>query len=90
MELDPRLRYQTPGEMLADLTAVEQRLQSSEDADLSSIPSSNAGGTQPIVMLVESSPRLQDTLRTKLSIAATACSLTGDPQTAPRNGSPRA
>lgn len=80
MELDPRLRYQTPGEMLADLTAVEQRLQASEDADLTAIPSSNAGGTQPIVMLVESSPRLQDTLRTKLKHSGYRVLLTGDPQ----------
>ena len=60
MELDPRLRYQTPGEMLADITAVEHRLRENEDPDLATLPSSNAGGSQPIVMLVESSARVQE------------------------------
>jgi len=78
MELNPRMRYQTPGELLADLTVLQQRLSDGEAADLSSLPS--VGGKQRIVMLVESSPKLQDTLRTQLKRHGFRVLVTADPQ----------
>jgi serine/threonine-protein kinase len=80
MELDPRLRYQAPGEMLADLTQLERRLSDNEDTELASLTSTNSGSAQHIVMLVESSARLQDTLRTKLKSRGYRVLVTGDPQ----------
>jgi serine/threonine protein kinase len=69
MSLDPDERYQTPAEMLLDLTVVEQKLAASPDGQLDELPDFTAGmGAQLIqkqrsLMIVESNNQLQDTFR---------------------------
>lgn len=69
MALDPDERYQTPAEMLLDLTVVEQKLAASPDGQLEELPDFTPGmGAQLIqkqrsLMIVESNNQLQDTFR---------------------------
>ncbi len=69
MSLDPDERYQTPAEMLLDLTVVEQKLAASPDGQLEELPDFTPGmGAQLIqkqrsLMIVESNNQLQDTFR---------------------------
>ena len=77
MELSPKMRYSTPGDLLADLIVLQQRLSEGEAADLASLPS--VAGKQKIVMLVEASPKLQDTLRDQLKRHGFRVLVTADP-----------
>ena len=77
MELSPKMRYQTPADLLADLTVLQQRLSEGDAADLSALPS--AAGKQKIVMLVESSAKVQDTLRGHLKRHGFRVLVTADP-----------
>lgn len=69
MALDPDERYQTPAEMLMDLTVVEQKLAASPDGQLEELPDFTPGmGAQLIqkqrsLMIVESNNQLQDQFR---------------------------
>ncbi len=78
MELDPRQRYQMPGEMLADLLAVQKRLE--EGNDLSSLNSLTLNSKQRTLMLVESNAKLQDVLRDQLKKNGFRVLVTADPQ----------
>jgi serine/threonine-protein kinase len=75
MELDAKVRYQTPAEMLIDLNVMQQRV--SEGA---SLDSATLGVKQRILMIVESSPRIQDILRTQLKQIGYRVLVTADPQ----------
>jgi serine/threonine-protein kinase len=75
MELDARVRYQTPGEMLVDLNVMQQRINEGESLD-----SAQLGVKQRALMIVESSPRIQDVLRTQLKQSGYRVLVTADPQ----------
>lgn len=94
MEISPHLRYQTPGEMLAELQLVERRL--AEGADVVDQPASGgqdasmlfdlweekAEQVQRAVMVVESNVQMQDVLRTGLKRIGYRVLLTRDPERA--------
>jgi serine/threonine-protein kinase len=75
MELDAKVRYQTPGEMLADLNVMQQRISEGQNLD-----SATLGVKQRALMIVESSPRIQDVLRTQLKQSGYRVLVTADPQ----------
>jgi len=75
MELDAKLRYQTPGELLADLNVMQQRISEGQSLDNAAI-----GVKQRSLMIVESSARIQDVLRTQLKHAGYRVLVTADPQ----------
>ncbi len=75
MELDAKVRYQTPGEMLIDLNVMQQRINEGESLD-----SAQLGVKQRVLMIVESSPRIQDVLRTQLKQSGYRVLVTADPQ----------
>ena len=77
MELSPKMRYSTPGDLLTDLIVLQQRLSEGETTDLASLPS--VAGKQKVVMLVEASPKLQDTLRDQLKRHGFRVLVTADP-----------
>jgi serine/threonine-protein kinase len=64
MEMEPNARYQTPGELLYDLTALSARLKESA-GDMDSLSELPAGPSlrQRTVMVVESNTQLQDKFR---------------------------
>jgi eukaryotic-like serine/threonine-protein kinase len=75
MEIDAKVRYQTPAEMLADLNVMQQRLNGGESLD-----SATLGVKQRALMIVESSERIQDVLRTQLKQSGYRVLVTADPQ----------
>lgn len=75
MELDAKLRYQTPGELLADINLLQQRLTDGETLDNAAL-----GVKQRALMIVESSPRIQDVLRTQLKQSGYRVLVTDNPQ----------
>jgi serine/threonine-protein kinase len=64
MEMEPNARYQTPGELLYDVTALSARLKESA-GDVDSLSELPAGPSlrQRTVMVVESNTQLQDKFR---------------------------
>jgi serine/threonine-protein kinase len=92
MDLDPHRRYQTPGDMLADLELAEKRLGSEPNG------SNGKGGApagyrpdepppedtdqQPAVMVIEPRTAMQDVFRAELKKAGYRVLLTGDPSRA--------
>ncbi|HEX3998146.1 MAG TPA: protein kinase [Pirellulales bacterium] len=75
MELDVKMRYQTPGEVLADLNIMQQRIAEGQSLDNAAI-----GVKQRSLMIVEPSPRIQDVLRTQLKQSGYRVLVTSDPQ----------
>ncbi len=79
MELNPKHRYQTPGEMLADLSVLQRRMNapegSAEAAAVVDLPGKNR-----TIMIVESNAKLQDLLRDQLKKYGYRVLVTGDPQ----------
>ena len=64
MELNPKQRYQTPSEMLAELTSVQRRMSAPEGTEAAAVVE-----VQPknrTVMIVESNAKAQDLLRDQL------------------------
>jgi serine/threonine-protein kinase len=89
MELNPTVRYQTPGEMLAELHATMARLDESgtsapADGDdaAKETPASPAAGTQRTLMLVESNVKLQDIFRERLKTNGYRVLVVADPERA--------
>lgn len=93
MELSVNLRYQSPGEMLADLKAVMQRLSdpsaAASDEQVSSAKTAPAAATpaepaapQRTLMLVESNVALQDIIRQRLKKNGYRVLVTADPDRA--------
>ena len=75
MDLNVRQRYQTPGELLADLNIMQQRLSEGESLDNAAL-----GVKQRTLMVVESNPRVQDMLRTQLKQSGYRVLITENPQ----------
>lgn len=92
MSLDPYRRYQTPGEMLADLELAERRLLEEPDGGngfanaRAEPPEGEPPDAQPqaapTVMVVEPNARLQDIFRDGLKRVGYRVLLTSDPQRA--------
>jgi serine/threonine protein kinase len=93
MQLDPEVRYQSPGEMLNDLKAAAQRLGDPDAADSAEEePSSQTPAAAPppvastpprrTVMFVESNVSLQNVLRERLKTKGYRVLVTADPDRA--------
>ncbi len=89
MDLDPGRRYQTPGDMTADLEMAEKRLggePNGSNGNGSTVPANQPDESpfddpeqQPGIMVIESSTRMQDVFRSELKKAGYRVLLTGDP-----------
>jgi tRNA A-37 threonylcarbamoyl transferase component Bud32 len=96
MELNPEKRYQTPGEMLADVklaikiiseggdttAPVEETIAAAAQGDVSAAPPAELEGKSHTVMVVESNVALQDILREKLKQLGYRVLVTVDPDRA--------
>ncbi len=89
MELDPAERYQSPGEMLADLKATMQKIgqpgaPAVEEEDAGAAASAPAAPTRPrlTLMFVESNVQLQDIIRERLKNNGYRVLVTRDPDRA--------
>jgi serine/threonine-protein kinase len=90
MALEPSRRYQTPGEMLADVESTLKRLEDGTCAGDQGVatesgqgsPAGEAGQPERCVMLVEANLQMQEVLREGLKKAGYRVLLTGDPQRA--------
>ncbi len=84
MELDPNERYQSPGEMLADLKSAMQRMNepytASEEEPVKAAPQPAAPSHS--LMFVESNVPLQDIIRQRLKKNGYRVLVTADPQRA--------
>jgi serine/threonine-protein kinase len=80
MELEPNARYQTPGELLGDVTALVRRLKENV-SDVESLAELSAGPSlkQRTVMVVESSTPLQDKFRDLFKSNGFRVLVTSDP-----------
>jgi serine/threonine-protein kinase len=80
MELEPNARYQTPGELLNDLTALLRRLKENA-SDVESLAELETGPVfkQRTVMVVESSTQLQDKFRELFKSNGFRVLVTSDP-----------
>jgi len=86
MELNPERRYQTPGEMLADLKVVQDMHrngtlvdESSEEVTPNRTEAPEFEGEGHTVMVIESNPKMQDLLREKLKSRGYRVLVTADP-----------
>ncbi|MBN2023406.1 MAG: protein kinase [Pirellulales bacterium] len=85
---DPERRYQTPAAVLSDLRAAAKRLddeagaEGRDDAAAPKAAPTAEAGAQRSVMVVESSPQMQDIFRTGFKKAGYRVLLTGDPERA--------
>lgn len=75
MDLNVRQRYQTPGELLADLNIMQQRLSEGESLDNAAL-----GVRQRTLMVVESNAKIQDMLRAQLKQSGYRVLITENPQ----------
>ncbi len=86
MALDPARRYQTPGEMLADVEAALRRLESEAQGAGQADVAAPAAESQPAierrVMVVESNPDMQNLFREGLKKSGYRVLLTSDPERA--------
>ena len=83
MSMEPARRYQTPGEMLADLEAALNRPQSDEQSTEPSEPSIAVEAAPPVerpIMVVEANVEMQNMLRDGLRKAGYRVLLTSDPR----------
>jgi serine/threonine-protein kinase len=98
MEFQPDKRYQTPGQMLADVEAAIKRIQNPESAvpvavggstDVEHIdPEEQMEGQGKTVMIIESKAELQDLLREKLKKRGYRVLVFSDPERALARFSP--
>ena len=80
MELDPKARYQSPGEMLTDLRLIGKRLEDGQlEEPIDDFPPLVLGDRQAVVMLVESDTKRQDLLRDALRQTGYRVLVTDDP-----------
>jgi serine/threonine protein kinase len=80
MDLNPTLRYQSPGEMLTDLRLIAKQLEDGRvDEVIEEIPPLFIGDRQATVMLVESDVKRQDLVRDTLRKAGYRVLVTDDP-----------
>jgi serine/threonine protein kinase len=84
MELDPERRYQTPGEMLADLKLAAKRVKENKDlpaqaADSGPMEGHDASGEPRKLMVVESDTKMQNLLRDLFKKQGYRVLLTSDP-----------
>ncbi|HEV2970703.1 MAG TPA: protein kinase [Pirellulales bacterium] len=79
LELNPKHRYQTSAEMLAELTVLQRRLNAPEGSETASAAADQPGKNRP-VMIVESNARAQDLLRDQLKKNGYRVLVTSDPQ----------
>lgn len=77
MDLDPEKRYQTPGDFLADLHRLTQRLEEGESAE-GETKKLEREGEGHSVMIVESNIEMQDTLRDLLKRRGYRVLIVGD------------
>ncbi len=77
MQLDPYLRYQSPGEMVTDLQIVHERLSSGGDGDARDLAEARKRRT---IMIVEPNPNIQETLRNHFKEEGYRVLVTTDPQ----------
>ncbi len=90
MALEPSRRYQTPGELLADVESVIKRLDQGadrgdqgQDAEIGQdSQTAETGQAERRVMIVEPNPQMQNVLREGLEKAGYRVLLNGDPQRA--------
>ena len=90
MEFDPKKRYQKPTEILEDLKATAQRLESGDTNTTARVASGNSEapvsaeteGANKTVMLVESKIEFQDLIREKLKKRGYRVLVISDPQRA--------
>lgn len=90
MSLEPSRRYQTPGEMLADVESTMVRLEQGADAGEQAAAEApgqaglddETGQPERPLMLVEANPEMQEALREGLKKAGYRVFLTADPQRA--------
>jgi serine/threonine-protein kinase len=83
MEFEPKLRYQSPGEMLAELENVGARLKDQADQQEGGEPIAVAAAIpqarQQTIMIIESDVTLQDILRDRLKRRGYRVLVTSDP-----------
>jgi serine/threonine protein kinase len=83
MEFEPKLRYQSPGEMLAELENVGARLKDQADQQEGGEPIDAAAAIpqarQHTIMIIESDVTLQDILRDRLKRRGYRVLVTSDP-----------
>jgi len=95
MMLDPKHRYQSPGEMMGDLQIAAKRLAEGDQSSGAGVESGTAAGGRPqagppeapptpkhTVMIVESNVKMQDILRDGFRRAGYRVLLTSDPSRA--------
>jgi len=87
MDLDASLRYQSPGEMLADLKTARERINDPEpSADVDGASQTKLGraptGPQKTLMFVDSNVELQDIFRERLKSSGYRVLVTRDPDRA--------
>jgi serine/threonine-protein kinase len=86
MALKPARRYQTPGEMLADVEAALRRLESeaqaADQADVAAPPAESQPAIERRVMVVESNLDMQNLFREGLKKSGYRVLLTSDPERA--------
>jgi eukaryotic-like serine/threonine-protein kinase len=80
LELNPKHRYQTPGEMLNELTVVQRRMSLPEGGGDAAAIIADLPGKNRTVMIVESNAKLQDALRDQLKRSGYRVLVTSDPQ----------
>lgn len=77
MQLDPSLRYQTPGEMVTDLQLVSERLAAGDSGVQRDLAQARKRRT---IMIVEPNPNVQETLRSHFKEKGYRVLVTNDPQ----------
>jgi serine/threonine-protein kinase len=80
MELNPKHRYQTPSEMLNELTILQRRMSAPEGSGDAAAVTADLPGKNRTVMIVESNAKLQDALRDQLKRSGYRVLVTSDPQ----------
>jgi eukaryotic-like serine/threonine-protein kinase len=80
LELNPKHRYQTPGEMLNELTVVQRRMSLPDGSSDAAAVIADLPGKNRSVMIVESNAKLQDALRDQLKRSGYRVLVTSDPQ----------
>jgi eukaryotic-like serine/threonine-protein kinase len=79
LKLDPEARYQSPAEMLADLTAIIKQT-SSADGNGEARKATGSDGKQRTLMIVEQNPQVLETLRNQFKHKGYRVLVSADPQ----------
>ena len=77
MQLNPQLRYQSPGEMVTDLQFVSERLAAGDGGETRDLAEARKRRT---IMIVEPNPNVQETLRNHFKEEGYRVLVTNDPQ----------